>query len=132
MTRLCIDHVRSARAPGDLRRPWLPEPLVTDAAPDAAPDAAETAELADSLSMAFLVLLESLSPVERAVFLLRGVFGYDYAEIAATVGKRQANCRQLAVRARERVGARLGNQPPAGLYRLGRRASRCRGRARRL
>ena len=103
VTRLCIDHLRSAR----VRRetyvgPWLPEPLV----PGMAPDAAETAELADSLSMAFLVLLERLSPVERAVFLLREVFGYDYAEIARTVGKSQANCRQLAARARERVGAR--------------------------
>jgi RNA polymerase sigma-70 factor, ECF subfamily len=103
VTRLCIDHLRSAR----VRReayigPWLPEPLITDAASDAA----ETTELADLLSMAFLVLLESLSPVERAVFLLREVFGYDYVEIATTVGKSQANCRQIVARARQRIGAR--------------------------
>src|SRR3954454_3909487 len=78
VTRLSIDHLRSARA----RREqyvgqWLPEPLLTDPEPDAA-----QAETADSLSMAFLVLLESLTPVERAVFLLREVFDYDYGEIA--------------------------------------------------
>src|SRR6266545_2757909 len=76
VTRLSIDHLKSARA----RREqyvgqWLPEPLLTDSAPDAAAQA----ETADSLSMAFLVLLESLTPVERAVFLLREVFDYDYA-----------------------------------------------------
>ena len=65
---------------------WLPEPLVTDPAPGPA----ERAEMSDSLSLAFLVLLESLSPVERAVFLLREVFGYDYAEIAEAVGKSEA------------------------------------------
>ncbi len=74
VTRLCIDHLRSAR----VRResyvgPWLPEPLLTEAAPDVAEEAARS----DSLSMAFLVMLETLSPVERAVFLLRDVFGYD-------------------------------------------------------
>src|SRR5213082_3440564 len=84
VTRLSIDHLRSARA----RREsyvgqWLPEPLLTETAPDAS----EHTMLADSLSMAFLVLLESLSPVERAVFLLHDVFGYDYDEIAQIVGK---------------------------------------------
>src|SRR6266513_462955 len=83
-TRLSIDHLRSAR----VRRetyvgPWLPEPLLTDQAPDAS----QHAEMADSMSMAFLVLLESLSPVERAVFLLREVFDYSYDEIAETIGK---------------------------------------------
>src|SRR6204780_4854360 len=88
-TRLAITHLRSAR----VRREayvgtWLPEPLVTDElAPATAPDPAERAEMSDSLSMAFLVLLESLSPTERAVFLLREVFGYDYAEIAEAVNK---------------------------------------------
>jgi RNA polymerase sigma-70 factor (ECF subfamily) len=102
-TRLAINHVRSAR----VRREtyvgtWLPEPLLTDPAPDAS----QHAETADSLSMAFLVLLESLSPVERAVFLLREVFEYGYEEIAAVVGKSEENCRQLAVRARRHVEER--------------------------
>ncbi|HZR48273.1 MAG TPA: RNA polymerase sigma-70 factor [Streptosporangiaceae bacterium] len=102
-TRLAISHQASAR----VRResyvgPWLPEPLVQNAA-SAEPDPAEHAELSDSLSMAFLVLLESLSPAERAVFLLREVFGYDYAEIASITGKSEANCRQIFGRARRRV-----------------------------
>ncbi len=102
-TRLAIDHMRSARA----RReqyvgPWLPEPLLTDDAPGPA----EHAEVADSLSQAFLVLLETLTPVERAVFLLREVFGYDYPQIAEAVGKREENCRQIAARARKHVEAR--------------------------
>ncbi len=99
-TRLAIDHLRSAR----VRREsyvgtWLPEPLVTDPSPGPA----ERAEMSDSLSLAFLVLLESLSPVERAVFLLREVFGYGYAEIAAAVGKSEPNCRQIFTRARRHV-----------------------------
>jgi RNA polymerase sigma-70 factor (ECF subfamily) len=103
VTRLAIDHLRSAR----VRReqyvgPWLPEPLLTDEAPDPA----EQAETADSLSMAFLVLLESLSPVERAVFLLREVFGFGYDEIAGVVHKTEDNCRQIAARARRHVEAR--------------------------
>jgi RNA polymerase sigma-70 factor (ECF subfamily) len=101
VTRLSIDQLRSARA----RREsyvgeWLPEPLVTD---ETAPDPAAQAEQADSISMAFLLLLERLSPVERAVFLLHDVFAYDYGEIAAVVGKSEDNCRQLAVRARRHV-----------------------------
>jgi len=99
-TRLALDHLQSAR----VRReqyvgPWLPEPLLTD--PD--PDAAERVETADSLSMAFLVILESLTPVERAVFLLHDVFDFSYAEIAGIVDKTESNCRQLAARARRRV-----------------------------
>jgi RNA polymerase sigma-70 factor (TIGR02957 family) len=101
-TRLAIDHLRSAR----VRREryvgsWLPEPLVTAAA-----DPAVRAELADTLSMAFLVMLESLSPVERAVFLLREVFGYDYDRIAPIVDKSEANCRQIFARARQRIADR--------------------------
>jgi RNA polymerase sigma-70 factor (ECF subfamily) len=100
-TRLSIDHLRSAR----VRREqyfgqWLPEPLLTD---DSAPDAAAHAETADSLSMAFLVLLESLTPVERAVFLLREVFEYGYDEIARIVERSEDNCRQLYVRARRHI-----------------------------
>jgi RNA polymerase sigma-70 factor (ECF subfamily) len=99
-TRLSIDHLRSAR----VRREryvgtWLPEPLVTENEPDAA----RHAETADSLSMGFLMLLEHLTPVERAVFLLREVFAYGYDEIAGVVGKSEDNCRQIAVRARRQV-----------------------------
>jgi RNA polymerase sigma-70 factor (ECF subfamily) len=99
-TRLAIDSLRSARA----RREhyvgeWLPEPIVTDS-PD---DPARRAEMADSLSLAMLVLLESLSPEQRAVLLLRDVFDYGYDEIARIVGKSEANVRQLASRARTYV-----------------------------
>ncbi|MDQ3251114.1 MAG: RNA polymerase sigma-70 factor [Actinomycetota bacterium] len=103
VTRLCIDRLRSAR----VRReqyvgPWLPEPLLGEQAREIE----SKADLEDTLSMAFLVLLESLTPVERAVFLLREVFGYEYAEIAALVGKSEANCRQISRRARQSVAAR--------------------------
>ena len=101
-TRLSIDRLRSARA----RREhyvgeWLPEPVVTDEELDAVTDD----DLADSLSLAFLVLLETLTPVERAVFLLRDVFDYEYSQIAEIVGKREDNVRQIAARARKRVHA---------------------------
>ena len=100
-TRLAIDHLKSARVQRETYvGPWLPEPLLTAAGPDAA----EVVAMSDSLSMAFLVVLETLSPVERAVFLLRDVFAYDYAEVAHIVGKSEANCRQLLVRARRRLG----------------------------
>jgi RNA polymerase sigma-70 factor (ECF subfamily) len=100
-TRLAIDHLRSARVRKESYiGEWLPEPLLTD---ESAPDAARIAEDADSLSMAFLLLLERLSPVERAVFLLHDVFDYGYDEVAGIVGKNEDNCRQLAVRARRHV-----------------------------
>jgi RNA polymerase sigma-70 factor (ECF subfamily) len=100
VTRLAIDHLRSAR----VRREeyvgeWLPEPIVTNRSAD--PEL--HAELSDSLSMAFLVLLERLTPPERAVLLLRDVFGYGFDEVAELIGKTEAACRQLAVRAREKV-----------------------------
>jgi RNA polymerase sigma-70 factor (TIGR02957 family) len=102
-TRLSIDYLRSARVRREsYTGTWLPEPLLTEQAPDAS----EHAETADSLSTAFLVLLESLSPVERAVFLLREVFDYSYSEIAETIGKTEDNTRQLAVRARRHVDER--------------------------
>ena len=96
-TRLAIDELRSARArrevyPGE----WLPEPLVED-------EAARHAETADSLSLQFLHLLEKLSPVERAVFLLREVFDYPYDELARIVGKSPENCRQILARAHRHV-----------------------------
>ena len=99
-TRLAIDQLRSARVRRErYTGEWLPEPLVADAATDPA----ARAELADSLSLAFLVLLERLTPEQRAVLLLRDVFHYGYGEIAVIVGKSEANVRQLAVRARRRV-----------------------------
>ena len=101
-TRLAIDELRSARA----RREryvgeWLPEPILTDSRDDPA----QHAEIADSLSMAMLVLLETLSPEQRAVLLLRDVFDYGYGEIAEIVGKSEDNVRQLASRARAHVDA---------------------------
>jgi RNA polymerase sigma-70 factor (ECF subfamily) len=96
-TRLAIDHLRSARVrrevyPGE----WLPEPIVDD-------EAVRHAETADSLSLAFLHLLEQLTPVERAVFLLREVFDYPYDEVARIVGKSPENCRQILARAHRHV-----------------------------
>lgn len=103
VTRLCIDQLRSARARRELYvGPWLPEPLQTDQRQDLT----ETAALAESLSFAFLVMLENLGPLERAVFLLREVFDYDYAEIAAIVGKSEANCRQVFHRAQQHLEQR--------------------------
>jgi RNA polymerase sigma-70 factor (ECF subfamily) len=99
-TRLAIDELRSAR----VRREtyvgeWLPEPVVVDTREDPA----RQAEMADSLSLAFLVLLENLSPEQRAALLLHDVFDYDYREIADIIGKSEENARQLAVRARRHV-----------------------------
>jgi RNA polymerase sigma-70 factor (ECF subfamily) len=99
-TRLAISFLRSAR----VRREsyvgaWLPEPLLAGREPDPA----DRAEMSDSLSMAFLVLLESLTPAERAVFLLHEVFGYGYPEIAEITGKSEPNCRQIFARARHHV-----------------------------
>jgi RNA polymerase sigma-70 factor (ECF subfamily) len=101
-TRLSINVLRSAR----VRReayvgPWLPEPLVEDPAPGPA----SRAELADSLSLALLVLLERLTPVERAAYLLREVFGYEYAEIAKVIERTEVNSRQLVTRARKHLEA---------------------------
>lgn len=100
VTRLAIDYLRSAR----VRResyvgPWLPEPLVRDAAPG--PD--ERVEEDETLSLAFLTLLERLSPVERAVYVLHELFGYGHGEIAEVVGKSSANSRQILARARRHV-----------------------------
>jgi RNA polymerase sigma-70 factor (ECF subfamily) len=96
VTRLCIDHLRSAeRARMEYPGPWLPEPLAT-------PNQ-ESAELASSLTTAFLVMLETLAPTERAVFLLREVFELDFDEIARSVGKSEANTRQILTRARRRL-----------------------------
>jgi RNA polymerase sigma-70 factor (ECF subfamily) len=101
VTRLAIDSLRSARARKETYiGEWLPAPLITD---ERSPDAAAHAEEVESLSMAFLLVLERLTPVERAVFLLHDVFDYGYGEIAPIVGKSEDNCRQIAVRARRHV-----------------------------
>src|SRR5882757_9141364 len=103
ITRLCINHLKSARVQREeYVGPWLPEPLVVD--PAANP--AENARLSDSLSVALLVLLESLSPTERAVFVLRDVFNYEFEEIALIVEKSEANCRQLLSRAHQHLAER--------------------------
>ena len=102
VTRISIDVLRSAR----VRRetyvgPWFPEPLLNDPYED--PE--RSAELADSVSMAALLLLERLSPLERAVFVLREVFGFGFSEVASAVGRSEAACRQLAARARRHMDA---------------------------
>jgi RNA polymerase sigma-70 factor (ECF subfamily) len=100
-TRLAIDELRSARRRRErYSGQWLPEPLLTD---DGHDDPASAVEQSDSLSMAFLLLLERLGPVERAVLLLHDVFGYEHREIAEIIGRSEANCRQIARRARQRV-----------------------------
>lgn len=102
VTRLAINFLGSARHRREAYvGPWLPEPLVTDPSPDGQ----ASLELAESLSVAFLVLLERLAPVERAVFLLHDVFDLEYGEIARIVEKTETNCRQILARARERVSA---------------------------
>ncbi|MFF5637998.1 RNA polymerase sigma factor SigJ [Streptomyces sp. NPDC012825] len=102
-TRLAIDRLRLAHTRRETYvGPWLPEPVVTDFGP-AAPDTAERALLADSVSLAVLVVLESLSPLERAVFVLREAFGFPYGEIATALDRSEAAVRQLAGRARRHV-----------------------------
>ncbi|WP_067830452.1 RNA polymerase sigma-70 factor [Actinomadura kijaniata] len=105
-TNLAVDRLRTAQG----RResyvgPWLPEPMLT------APDASEHAELAESVSMAMLVVLETLSPLERAVFVLKEVFGFPYAEIAEALGRSEPSVRQLGTRARKHVEARRPRFP---------------------
>jgi RNA polymerase sigma-70 factor (ECF subfamily) len=101
VTRLSIDHLRSARVQRESYiGPWLPEPLLT--APGGGP--AEKVAERESLSLAFLVMMERLSPVERAAFLLHEVFGHDYAELAQILETSQANARQLVSRAGRKVG----------------------------
>ena len=106
VTRLCIDHLRSAR----VRREqyvgtWLPEPLIAESISCSE----DGAELAESISFAFLTLLECLSPTQRAIFLLREVFDYDYADIAKIVNKSVSNCLQINHRARDRLTLRRPN-----------------------
>jgi RNA polymerase sigma-70 factor (ECF subfamily) len=105
-TRLAIDRLRHVQSRREAYvGPWLPEPLTTDLAADV-PDTAERAVLAESVSLAVLVVLESLSPLERAVFVLREAFGFPYGEIATALDKSDAAVRQLAGRARKHVDER--------------------------
>jgi RNA polymerase sigma-70 factor (ECF subfamily) len=100
VTRLCLDRLKSARATREMYvGPWLPEPLVADEKPG--PE--RSMALAESVTLAFMVLLETLTPEERAVFLLREVFEHDYADIAVMLETTPANCRQLFHRAKERI-----------------------------
>lgn len=101
VTRLAINHLQSARHRRETYvGPWLPEPLMTEHAPDPS----EPVELAESLSMAFMLMLERLSPIERAVLLLHDVFDFQYGEIGRIVDKSEANCRQLLSRAKKHLG----------------------------
>ncbi|HJS42172.1 MAG TPA: RNA polymerase sigma-70 factor [Gemmatimonadales bacterium] len=113
VTRLAIDQLRSARAKRETYvGPWLPEPLVTEHSPDPS----GPVELAESLSMAFLVMLERLSPVERAIFVLREAFDFEFPDIARILAKTETNCRQILLRARKRLGkteARFQADPAA-------------------
>ncbi|MFF6996544.1 RNA polymerase sigma-70 factor [Streptomyces sp. NPDC008313] len=105
-TRLAIDRLRAAQTRKESYvGPWLPEPYVTDFG-DAVADTAERAVLADSVSLAVMVVLESLSPLERAVFVLREAFGYPFAEIATVLDRGESAVRQLAARARRHVDER--------------------------
>jgi RNA polymerase sigma-70 factor (ECF subfamily) len=110
VTRLCIDQLRSAKTQREQYiGPWLPEPLVSEETSDMDQNLA----LADSLSMAFLVMLEALTPTERAAFLLREVFEYPYDEVARIVDKSEANCRQMVRRAHQHVAERRHRFDPS-------------------
>ena len=116
VTRLCINHLRSARARRETYVEALPDPLVTaggTAGLAVTGDPAGQAEMADSLSLAFLVLLETLSPEQRAAFLLREVFDYPYDQIAAVVATSEQNARQLVARARRHVEQRRPRFEPS-------------------
>lgn len=103
VTRLCLDQLKSAKVKRETYiGSWLPEPILTDSHPEVLASDHET------ISIAFLILLESLTPVERAVFLLREVFDYDYSEIAAIVDKSDVSCRKLFSRAKQHI---LDNRP---------------------
>ncbi|HYT27832.1 MAG TPA: RNA polymerase sigma-70 factor [Ktedonobacteraceae bacterium] len=111
VTRLCIDHLRSARIQREeYIGPWLPEPLLTS---DQEAMPFETAAQHESISLAFLVLLETLSPPERAVFLLHDIFAFDYQEIAGMIGRSPTSCRQLGHRARASIASRKHRYEPS-------------------
>ncbi|TYK49146.1 RNA polymerase sigma-70 factor [Actinomadura decatromicini] len=111
-TNVALDRLRSAQSRRETYvGPWLPEPMLTS------PDVAEDAELSESVSMAMLVVLETLSPLERAVFVLKDVFGFPYAEIAAALDRSEASVRQLGTRARRHVEARRPRYQAGGAER---------------
>ncbi|RMF80685.1 MAG: RNA polymerase sigma-70 factor [Chloroflexi bacterium] len=117
VTRLCINHLNSARVQRETYiGPWLPEPILTGHDGAYLPSPAQHIDEYESISMAFMVLLENLTPVERAVFLLREVFEYGYDEIAQVIGKNEAACRQLFSRAKKHIadnGPRFDSSPEA-------------------
>jgi RNA polymerase sigma-70 factor, ECF subfamily len=109
VTRLCLDRLKSARVRHEeYVGPWLPEPVVDEIFDDTA-----AGELAHDVSVALMLLLERLSPLERASFLLHDVFGLDFTEVARAIGRGEAACRQLAARARAHVEAGRASQPRA-------------------
>ncbi len=111
VTHLCLDYLKSARTQREQYiGPWLPEPVLTT---DSSIRLSETAEQHESITLAFLVLLETLNPLERAVFLLHEVFDYTYQEIAEMHGKSPANCRQLCHRAKESIAGRRRRFTPS-------------------
>ncbi len=113
VSRLCLDHLKSARVQREqYMGPWLPEPILTNEADwRIAPEG--LIDLRESVSMAFMVMLETLAPVERAVLLLHDVFDYSHAEVAPIVGKSEPACRQVLKRARERIAGRKRRHAPA-------------------
>jgi len=125
---LCIDHLKSAQVQRETYvGPWLPEPIITG---DGASRLSPLRQITDreSISMAFLVLLESLSPLERAVFLLREVFDYEYTEIAQITGRNEAACRQLFSRAKKHISdhrPRFPASPEAHTKMVGRFMEAC-------
>lgn len=113
VTRLCLNHLQTVRVQREsYLGPWLPEPLLTEDEDAYSPT--EHVEMLESLSMALLVLLERLTPVERAVFLLREVFDYPYPEIAAIIGKEEVTCRQIFSRAKKFIAAQRPRFTPSG------------------
>ena len=111
VTRLCLNHLQAVRVQRETYLgPWLPEPLLTE---DDSASPTSQAEKLESISMAFLVLLERLTPVERAVFLLREVFDYPYPEIAEIVGKEEVSCRQIFSRAKKFIASQRPRFTPS-------------------
>jgi RNA polymerase sigma-70 factor, ECF subfamily len=113
LTRLCMDQLHLARRKRELYvGPWLPEPILTATTPESA-DPEKRVEMEESISLAFLVLLEQLQPFERAVFLLREVFEYDFAEIASLLGKSETACRRSFSRAKKHLAEHRPRFPPS-------------------
>src|SRR5438034_3020953 len=113
LTRLCMDQLRLARRKREVYvGPWLPEPILTATTPET-DDPERRVDMEESISLAFLMLLEQLQPFERAVFLLREVFEYDFAEIATMLGKTEAACRRSFSRAKKHLSEHRPRFPPS-------------------